>query len=264
MKDEKVHEIYSDDNTDKVYNTSKGYNTNKVCVTNRKLVRAYAENTGEVELKPEFVRNYARNTDEVDTDTEFVKTYAKNTGEVDCAGKKGEMSQFSPFLEKISEVVKKKPAFIILREKDLTPGTYKKLAAKVLEICNDADVPCVLHYFYKEAIELGVKKIHLPLHVLEQMAESEKNYFDIIGVSTHSVEQAKRAEELGASYITAGHVFVTDCKKGLAPRGLGFLKDVCENVDIDVYAIGGISEKNMDDCISAGAKGVCMMSGYMK
>ncbi|MBU5478116.1 thiamine phosphate synthase [Eubacterium sp. MSJ-13] len=174
------------------------------------------------------------------------------------------MFQFSPFLEKISEVVKKKPAFIILREKDLPPGIYKKLAAKVLEICNGAGVPCVLHYFYKEAIELGVKKIHLPLHVLEQMAESEKNYFDIIGVSIHSVEQAKRAEELGASYITAGHVFVTDCKKGLAPRGLGFLKDVCENVDIDVYAIGGISEKNMDDCISAGARGVCMMSGYMK
>lgn len=171
---------------------------------------------------------------------------------------------FTPFLEKIEEVAKKQPAFIILREKDLAPDIYKQLAVRVLEICDNAGVSCVLHYFYKEAIELGVKKIHLPLHILEQMTESEKACFDVIGVSTHSVEQAERAEELGASYITAGHVFVTDCKKGLAPRGLGFLKDVCENVDTDVYAIGGISKENMSDCIDAGAKGVCMMSGFMK
>ena len=48
------------------------------------------------------------------------------------------------------------------------------------------------------------------------------------------------------------------------PRGLGFLKEVCESVDIDVYAIGGISKENMSSCIAAGAKGVCMMSGFMK
>ena len=96
------------------------------------------------------------------------------------------------------------------------------------------------------------------------MTDKEKDCFEVIGVSTHSVEQAKKAKKLGASYITAGHVFVTDCKKGLAPRGIGFLKDVCENVDIDVYAIGGISENNMDECIDAGARGVCMMSEFMK
>lgn len=221
--------------------------TNIVCVTNRRLVKNYTENTGEA-----------------DTNTKLAKAYTENTGKVNCSGKGGEMSQFSPFLEKIEEVAKKQPAFIILREKDLAPDIYKQLAVRVLEICDNAGVSCVLHYFYKEAIELGVKKIHLPLHILEQMTESEKACFDVIGVSTHSVEQAKRAEELGASYITAGHVFATDCKKGLAPRGLDFLKDVCENVDIDVYAIGGISEENMGKCIRAGAKGVCMMSGFMK
>ena len=206
------------------------YNTNVVCVTNRRLVKAYAETAGKMN---------------------FTK-------------KREEMSSFTPFLEKIEEAAKKQPAFIILREKDLPPVTYRELAIKVLEICENAGVSCVLHYFYKEAIELGVKKIHLPLHILEIMTEREKNCFEVIGVSTHSVEQAKMAEELGASYITAGHVFVTDCKKGLAPRGLGFLKEVCESVDIDVYAIGGISKENMSSCIAAGAKGVCMMSGFMK
>lgn len=207
-------------------NKNEVYHTNIVCVTNRKLVDGY-------------------------------------TGQP--FGEKGEvLSSFSSFLDRMREVVKEKPAFVVLREKDLPPDVYKELAKAVLEICENAGVMCILHYFYKEAISLGIRRIHLPLHIFEQMTDSEKSFFDIIGVSTHSVEDAKRAQELGASYITAGHVFVTDCKKGLAPRGLGFLKEVCGSVEIDVYAIGGISEKNMDECIKAGAKGVCMMSGFMK
>ena len=207
-----------------------------------------AGNTGDVDNSADVVRN----TNIVCvTNRKLVKAYEEN-------------GSFLPFLEKIKEAAKKKPAFIILREKDLSPDDYKELAKKVFEICDGEKLSCVLHYFYREAIELGAKKIHLPLHILEDMTEDEKKCFDVIGATTHSVEDARRAKELGASYITAGHVFATDCKKGLAPRGLRFLADVCESVDIDVYAIGGISENNMKQCISMGAKGVCMMSGFMR
>ena len=71
------------------------------------------------------------------------------------------------------------------------------------------------------------------------------------------------AEKLGCTYITAGHVFATDCKKGLPPRGLSFLKEVCYSVTIPVYAIGGIDENNMEAVRQAGAAGGCMMSGFM-
>lgn len=84
------------------------------------------------------------------------------------------------------------------------------------------------------------------------------------GVSVHSVEDARLAEQCGATYLTAGHVFVTDCKKGLAPRGLDFLHEVCSSVKIPVYAIGGINDKNAASCIREGAAGVCVMSGYMR
>ena len=52
--------------------------------------------------------------------------------------------------------------------------------------------------------------------------------------------------------MTAGHIYVTDCMKGLAPRGLGFLKDVCSTVNVPVYAIGGIKfdEKQWYDVIN--------------
>ena len=54
------------------------------------------------------------------------------------------------------------------------------------------------------------------------------------------------------------------CKKGLAPRGLDFLHEVCSSVKIPVYSIGRIHEENMESCIQSGAAGVCMMSEYMK
>lgn len=68
---------------------------------------------------------------------------------------------------------------------------------------------------------------------------------------------------MGCTYITAGHVFATDCKKGIPPRGLDFLKEVCENVSIPVYAIGGISSEVMTSVREAGANGACVMSGLM-
>lgn len=48
------------------------------------------------------------------------------------------------------------------------------------------------------------------------MSKSTDNYqqfFKVIGTSVHSVEDAIKAEQLGATYMTAGHIFATDCKK---------------------------------------------------
>ncbi|AKC62902.1 thiamine-phosphate pyrophosphorylase ThiE [Clostridium sporogenes] len=151
---------------------------------------------------------------------------------------------------------------IVLREKDLSEKDYKKLAAKVLNICEKNNTECILHTYYKVAKELNCKKIHLPLHVLKSNPNIYKD-FNEIGVSIHSVSEAIEAMNLGATYITAGHIFATDCKKDLPPRGLSFLSSVCSSVHIPVYAIGGISPANAEKAINAGAEGVCIMSGLM-
>ncbi|RGZ00083.1 thiamine phosphate synthase [Clostridium sp. AM58-1XD] len=174
-----------------------------------------------------------------------------------------------PFLEQIKRAAEQKPHAMILREKDLTEGEYEELAEKVMEICKNQGVDCILHTYMDAARRLGCRKIHLPLWLFEQKKSENLQFaneygFEAIGVSTHSLKDAVLAEELGASYITAGHIFVTDCKKGLEPRGLDFLKEVCEGVNIPVYAIGGIHPYNQEAPIRAGAAGVCMMSEFMK
>lgn len=166
------------------------------------------------------------------------------------------------FLTQLEKTARARPAWIILREKDLCEKDYTALARSVLEICGRYRVRCILHTFVGAAISLDCKAIHLPLAVLREKT-GRLGFFETVGVSVHSPQEAAEAEGLGASYVTAGHIFATDCKKGLAPRGLSFLKSVAESVDIPVYAIGGMTPRNLKPAIENGARGVCVMSGFM-
>ena len=168
------------------------------------------------------------------------------------------------FFEQLGLIADSGAKFVILREKDLSEKEYGALAEKALKLFQGKKTELFLHYYWKTAALLGSRNIHLPLHVLREMKDADKSYFTGIGVSCHSVEDAIEAERLGASYIYAGHIFMTDCKKDLAPRGLDFLRRVCYSVDIPVYAIGGISPGNIDSVRSCEAAGACVMSGFMR
>ena len=171
----------------------------------------------------------------------------------------------SNFLDTIEKLAKSKVQFIILREKDLNENEYFELAKNVNEICKNHNKTLVIHKYFECAKKLGIKNIHLPF---SDFADFENDgSFENIGTSVHSVKDAVFAESHGASYITAGHIFTTDCKKGFKPRGVEFLKYVCQSVKIPVYAIGGINENTVQKLAEAESKnfcGVCVMSGFMK
>ena len=166
------------------------------------------------------------------------------------------------FLSWLDAVLKKDPDLIILREKDLTEPEYTALASRILPACDAAGKLCILHSFTETAEKLAHPYIHLPLKDFLSLSARQKAFFRKIGVSVHAVSEAVLAEQNGASYVTASHIFPTDCKKDLAPRGLSFLKETAAAVRIPVYALGGICVDNIPACIEAGASGVCMMSAY--
>ena len=124
------------------------------------------------------------------------------------------------FLTRIGRVAACRPAAVILREKDLSPSEYEALARQVMQICMEYGVPCVLHSFADTARLLGAQALHVPLPLLRAMPDAQKKQFARLGASCHSVEEALEAQRLGCTCITAGHVFDTDCKKGLPGRGL--------------------------------------------
>lgn len=168
------------------------------------------------------------------------------------------------FLERVEEIAKCRPSMLVLREKDLSEEAYRELAVSVIEVCRRHGCPCVLHNAAGVARALGHRAIHLPLPILETLTRDERERFDILGSSCHSLEDARRAEALGCTYIFAGHIFETDCKKGLQGRGLAFLREICETVKIPVFGIGGIHPDNIARVLEAGAAGAAVMSGFME
>jgi thiamine-phosphate pyrophosphorylase len=97
----------------------------------------------------------------------------------------------------------------------------------------------------------------LPLKVVRTLVGPSM----IIGVSTHSPEQAQRAIEGGADYIGVGPIFATQTKTDVcAPVGLEYLRYVVEQLDIPFVAIGGIKEDNLAQVITAGAATVAFVT----
>lgn len=171
------------------------------------------------------------------------------------------------YFERIEKIAASGADAVILREKDLTEGAYEELARRVMKICESAQIGCILHTYAETAVRLGCRRIHLPMHVLRQRNREPGRIlsrFSAVGASVHSPEEAREAQALGANYVTAGHVFATDCKKGLEPRGLNFLRETVNAVSIPVFAIGGISAENLEAVRSTGAAGACVMSQMMR
>ena len=159
---------------------------------------------------------------------------------------------------------------LTLREKDLDKNEYLKLIEKVYPICQKYKINLILHQNYDLNLDekYDIKGIHLSYSIFKSLNQNIKaeliKKYKRIGVSIHSLDEAKDVESLGASYVVAGHIFETECKKGLEPRGLKFIKDLSSALSIPIFAIGGIDEKNSLSVINNGAFSICMMSTLMK
>ena len=180
-----------------------------------------------------------------------------------CITNRHFFDETADFLTHIDRLAAARPDLIILREKDLPVQAYTELAKRVIDICERHGVVCALHTYIAAAIALKAEAFHAPMPVLDAMTDAEKHGFIQLGASTHSVEQARAAEAAGCTYITASHIYDTDCKKGLPGRGLKFLEDVTRQSAIPVYALGGIDASKLAEVRRAGADGACVMSGAM-
>ncbi len=169
-------------------------------------------------------------------------------------------------IERLAKLTELRPQAVILRAKALDKAAYRTLALQAQQSCEAAGIPLILHSDWQLARELGISMLHLPLALLRQILEYERAYFTWLSTSVHSVGEAQEAQALGATVLIAGHIFTTQCKAGLAPRGLGFLQNVCSAVNLPVYAIGGISfdASQHAELQANGARGACVMSAYMR
>ena len=147
-------------------------------------------------------------------------------------------------------------ALVQLREQELKPAVFSYMAQLVAQLCRSYNATLLINGQVEIARSVA-DGVHLPEAVLQNERLPE---IACKGVSVHSIENARRAAELGADYVIFGSVFATSSHPENEPAGLEALHQVAQAVDIPVFAIGGISAANAKSCLEAGAHGVAVMS----
>ena len=157
--------------------------------------------------------------------------------------------------------------YIMIREKSLGKGELLELVLKVSRDIEKYGAKLIVNSSIYAAKQSGAHAVHLSFSDFMGLdGESIKSIkkFMKLGVSIHSVDEAIRAECRGADYILAGHIFQTDCKPGIEPRGTEFIMGIRELTDIPIFAIGGIDSSNVMKVMDSGANGAAVMSLVME
>ncbi|MCU4770725.1 thiazole tautomerase TenI [Bacillus toyonensis] len=114
------------------------------------------------------------------------------------------------------------------------------------------------------AILLNIPRVQLGYRSADVRLVKEKFSYLHVGYSVHSLEEAIVAFKNGADSLVYGHVFPTDCKKGVPARGLEEISDIASCLSIPITAIGGITPENTVDVLTNGVSGIAVMSGIVR
>lgn len=170
------------------------------------------------------------------------------------------------FFQVIEEAVISGVDVVILREKDLDYDELKPIAHKIKSIIdkynanNKKNTKLMINSNDEVAINIKAHGLHMTYN---NFINKDIDFHGEIGVSVHNVEEAVECEQRGADYIIISHIFPTECKKNLDPKGVQFIKDVRKKVQIPIIALGGINKDNIKMIMDAGADGAAVMSGIM-
>jgi thiamine-phosphate pyrophosphorylase len=138
-----------------------------------------------------------------------------------------------------------------------------ELVVRAVSITRDTKTQLLVNDRVDVARAAGADGVHLtarslPADVVRMTCGSEF----LIGVSTHSLEEAQAARAGGADFVVFGPVFETESKRAFGPpQGLSKLHAITRALDdFPVLAIGGITLDNIAACLSAGARGIAGIS----
>lgn len=154
---------------------------------------------------------------------------------------------------------------IQLRERDLSTGELLSLAGEIQAMATPGAVSLIINDRVDLTMALSLDGVHLradslPSHAVRQIIGPHR----LIGVSTHSAEDVRRASQGCADYAVLGPIFDTPAKRSFGlPLGLDLLADVCRNSSIPIFAIGGITCERVREVRQAGAHGVAVIGALL-
>ena len=165
-----------------------------------------------------------------------------------------------PLLEVVEAVFEGGCRWLMLREKDLDAAAREALAVEIIELAK----PYGTHVIVNRDFVAGADGIHLPQGHSVTQAQIRAVDGRLVGVSTHSLDEARTAADAGADYVTLSPIYPTSSKPGYGPAlGLDVLRHVADSIPTPVVALGGVDAENAAACLEAGAAAVAVMGGVM-
>jgi thiamine-phosphate pyrophosphorylase len=149
-----------------------------------------------------------------------------------------------------------------LREKDLDTRELLRLAYAMRKLTAQYGAKLFMNDRFDIALAVGADGVHLAGNSIpvDEVRNAVRKKL-LIGVSTHSLQEAKEAEKGGADFITLGPVYKTPSKlKYGKPLGVNSFVKIAGKMSIPVFAIGGINSERVEEVVNAGAAGTAMIS----
>lgn len=165
----------------------------------------------------------------------------------------------------IGEALEGGVRMVQLREKDLSGKALYALGMQVRKLTSSYGAKLLINDRIDIAMAVNADGVHLPSNSFTPKdARNLLGRERLIGVSSHSEEEAVRAEKEGADFISFSPVYYTASKAAYGkPQGIERLKAVCNKIDLPLFALGGIVAENISDVMSTGAYGVAMISALV-
>jgi thiamine-phosphate pyrophosphorylase len=170
-----------------------------------------------------------------------------------------------PLSDIVSGVLGAGCRWLMVREKDLDTAALGDLAREIVDQGRPYGACVTVNGDVEAAVRAGAAGVHLQAAGQVRAARARLGQGALIGLSTHTIEEAREAAAAGADYITVSPVFPTDSKPGHGPAlGTGFLARHCRHLGVPAVALAGVTPATAPSCLDSGAAAVAAMGTVMR
>jgi len=161
------------------------------------------------------------------------------------------------FMDRLGAALGNGLRLVQLREKDLSHKALRELALKMLPLLRQHGARLIINADIELAKEIGADGVQLTAAQLVELRE--RPHVEWSAASCHNAEELRRAEELGCDFALLSPVLPTKSHPGAPHLGWENFAAIAAGSSIPVYALGGLSDADMQSAWLHGAHGIALL-----